>query len=88
MFSVKASATSDEKLNNKERTMFLRDNKTGDAVEILDLAALFDPCVSAVPGRFHAGEEMQEKEPFEKSSLIFPSGEPLPRCWTDADYRG
>lgn len=67
--------------------MFLRDKKTGDAVEILDLSALFDPCVAEVPGRFHAGEEMQEGDSFPKSTLIFPSGEALPRCWTDADYR-
>ena len=67
--------------------MFLRDKKTGDAVEITDVAALFDPCADAVRGRFHAGEEMQEVENFAKTGLEFPSGEPLPRCWTDADYR-
>jgi len=67
--------------------MFLKDKKTGDAVEILDLAALFDPCVDSVAGRFHAGEEMQEKDSFAKSSLVFPSGEALPRCWSDANYR-
>ena len=67
--------------------MFLRDKKTGDAVEITDIAALFDPCADAVQGRFHAGEEMQEVENFEKAGLEFPSGESLPRCWTDAGYR-
>lgn len=68
--------------------MFLRDKKTGDAVEILDLAALFDPCMAEVPGRFHAGEEMQEGESFAKVELVFPSGEALPRCWSDPNYRG
>ena len=67
--------------------MFLRDKKTGDAVEIIDVTALFDPCADAVRGRFHAGEEMQEVESFAKTGLEFPSGESLPRCWTDADYR-
>ena len=67
--------------------MFLRDKKTGDAVEITDLAALFDPCADTVGGCFHAGEEMQDEESFPKANLKFPSGEDLPRCWTDADYR-
>lgn len=67
--------------------MFLRDIKSGDVVEITDIAALFDPCSDSVKGRFHAGEEMQDEESFAKSDLGFPSGEGLPRCWTDANYR-
>jgi hypothetical protein len=67
--------------------MFLKDKKTGDAVEVIDLAALFDPCVNELQGRFHAGEEMQDPENFAKAGLVFPSGEPLPQCWTDPDYR-
>lgn len=68
--------------------MFLKDATSGDAVEIMELAALFDPCADKVRGRFHAGEEMQEEELFAKAALVFPSGESLPRCWTDPDYRG
>jgi len=68
--------------------MFLKDKKTGDAVEILDLTALFDPSAGSVAGRFHAGEEMQDKEAFAKADLVFPSGEDLPRCWIDPGYRG
>ena len=67
--------------------MFLKDKKSGDAVEITDLASLFDPCAGEVRGRFHAGEEMQEEDLFAKALLVFPSGEPLPLCWTDPDYR-
>ena len=67
--------------------MFLRHKQSGDAVEILDLTALFDPCLAEVAGRFHAGEEMPDRESFAKSALMFPSGESLPRCWTDANYR-
>jgi hypothetical protein len=67
--------------------MFLKDKKTGDAVEVIDLAALFDPCVNELQGRFHAGEEMQDPENFAKAGLVFPSGEALPQCWTDPDYR-
>jgi hypothetical protein len=68
--------------------MYLRDVASGDLVEILDLSELFDPCLGEVAGRFHAGEEMQEPTAFRKAGLVFPSGEPLPRCWMDPDYRG
>ncbi|OGI47923.1 MAG: acetyltransferase [Candidatus Muproteobacteria bacterium RBG_16_65_34] len=67
--------------------MYLKHKKSGDLVEVLDLEALFDPFQSGVRGRFHAGEELQEPATFEKTGLVFPSGEGLPRCWTDAHYR-
>lgn len=68
--------------------MYLRDKKSGDLVEILDIQSLTDPNRDNVPGRFHAGEELQDPAPFTKIGLEFPSGEPLPRCWRDAHYRG
>ncbi len=40
-----------------------------------------------VPGRFHAGEELGDPLTFEKADLAFPSGEELPRCWVDPDYK-
>ncbi|HHO69037.1 MAG TPA: acetyltransferase [Gammaproteobacteria bacterium] len=67
--------------------MYLRHKASGDLVEVLDLAAAMDPCRTEVKGRFHAGEELQEPATFAKQDLEFPSGEPLPRCWVDADYR-
>jgi hypothetical protein len=67
--------------------MYLKDTVSGDMVEVLDTAALFDPCKDEVPGRFHSGEELQEPAGFSKASLVFPSGEALPRCWLDAQYR-
>jgi hypothetical protein len=66
--------------------MFLRHRDSNDLVEITQLHALFDPCVSQVRGRFHAGEELQDEETFAKSVLAFPSGEPLPACWRDPNY--
>ena len=66
--------------------MFLRHKRSGDLVEVLNPENLHDPCQPEITGRFHSGEEMQEPETFAKSSLIFPSGEPLPLCWVDADY--
>ncbi len=67
--------------------MYLRDRKSGDLVEIMDPVAMADPCVMQLEGRFHAGEELQEVARFTKDNLEFPSGEALPRCWLDADYR-
>ena len=67
--------------------MYLKHQPSGDMVEVLDLAALFDPFKTSTRGRFHAGEELQEETEFTKAELQFPSGEPLPRCWVDPHYR-
>jgi hypothetical protein len=67
--------------------MFLQDKETGNLVEILDVQALINPNQMAVLGQVQAGEEEQDPEPTQKESLIFPSGEDLPRCWIDTDYR-
>jgi hypothetical protein len=67
--------------------MYLRDKKSGDLVEVLDTAAMTDPCQPELQGRFHAGEELQDPAVFSKDNLEFPSGESLPRCWLDASYR-
>lgn len=65
--------------------MYLKD-KSGSLVEVLDMAALSNPCQAMVKGRYHAGEELQEATDFSKKELVFPSGEALPRCWRDATY--
>ncbi len=67
--------------------MFLKNKQNGDAVEVLALDDLFDPNRETVTGRYHAGEELQDPEPFAKADLVFPSGEVLPRCWLDPHYR-
>lgn len=67
--------------------MYLKETLSGDLVEVLDLGALVDPCAADIKGCFHAGEEMQDERTFNKQSLLFPSGESLPRCWTDKGYR-
>ena len=67
--------------------MYLKHKANGDLVEITDLTGLFDPFQSKVTGRYHAGEEMQDPQDFSKQALIFPSGEALPQCWRDANYK-
>lgn len=68
--------------------MLLAERSTGHLVEILDLKALFNPFEATVKGCLHFGEEAQDPEQFGKTDLHFPSGEALPRCWTDPNYRG
>lgn len=67
--------------------MYLKQIANGDLVEILELQGLFDPFQSVVQGRVHAGEELQEPAQFPKAELVFPSGEHLPQCWINPDYR-
>lgn len=67
--------------------MFLKHVNSGDLVEVLDMSVLVNPFEAAVPGRFHAGEELQDAARFVKKELVFPSNEKLPRCWTDPDYK-
>ncbi|QKT04193.1 acetyltransferase [Ectothiorhodospiraceae bacterium 2226] len=67
--------------------MYLKQARTGDLVEIMEVEALVDPFEPRVRGRLHVGEELQDPEVFTKTDLLFPSGEPLPRCWTDGQYR-
>lgn len=67
--------------------MFVKDIPSDKLVEVLALRDLFNPLQARAIGRFHVGEEAQDPEHFSKEALCFLSGEPLPRCWTDAHYR-
>ena len=67
--------------------MLLHDKQTNSLVEILDIESLFNPVQSTVRGSSQAGEEEQSPKEFTKDSLKFPSGEELPQCWIDANYR-
>jgi hypothetical protein len=66
--------------------MLLQEKQTGNLVEILDLEELFNPVQNQIHGRIQSGQEEQDPEPISKDTLLFPSGETLPRCWMDADY--
>lgn len=67
--------------------MFIKHRTTEKLIEVLSQRDLFNPMHASIVGRYHYGEEAQEPETFDKSELIFISGEPLPRCWTDSHYR-
>ena len=67
--------------------MYMKERSSGHLVEVMSLDDLYDPFNSTITGRFHFGEEMQEPETFEKTSLVFMSDEPLPACWTNPHYR-
>ena len=67
--------------------MFLMHKQNHDIVEILYIHLLFEPKKQTVTGRYHAGEELQDEEEFNKQDLMFMSGEALPLCWVDEHYR-
>ncbi|UKO98478.1 acetyltransferase [Nostoc sp. UHCC 0870] len=67
--------------------MFLQIKNSQDLVKILDLQELIDPNLDIVHGQDQEGQEEQEPDTFKKENLVFPSGEGLPRCWLDANYR-
>ena len=67
--------------------MFLKHRNNGDMVDVSDISDLTNLFHQRVLGRYQAGEELQDFEEFNKADLLFLSGEELPRCWMDADYR-
>ncbi len=67
--------------------MFLKERNNGHMIEVLSLKDLFNLYQQHIIGRDQVGEEAQEPESYKKSELLFLSGEELPRCWVDPDYR-
>ncbi|MBE9184679.1 acetyltransferase [Microcoleus sp. LEGE 07076] len=67
--------------------MLLQEKESGDLIEIIDIATLVSPTKTEVGGKSQAGQEEQEPTTFEKSKLVFPSGEVLPRCWIEENYQ-
>lgn len=67
--------------------MLLQTKDKGTLVEILDFQEVINPNNGKVMARVQEGEEEQEAEQMQKQNLVFPSGEDLPLCWIDADYR-
>ncbi|MBD2358279.1 acetyltransferase [Tolypothrix sp. FACHB-123] len=67
--------------------MFLQIKDSNDLVKIDSFEELIDPNRDTVHGKDQEGQEEQETDIFKKDELVFPSGESLPRCWVDANYR-
>jgi hypothetical protein len=67
--------------------MFLQESSSGDLLRIQDVEQLMDPFEKTVNGCMQAGEEEQEPRDFNKSELSFPSGESLPKCWRDPEWK-
>lgn len=56
-------------------------------MKVLNTDSLIDPMEQKISGRIQDGQEEQDPEEISKNDLVFPSGERLPRCWMDVDYR-
>ncbi|MBE9181204.1 acetyltransferase [Oculatella sp. LEGE 06141] len=67
--------------------MLLQEKASGDLIEILEVKDLIDPSKDTISGQAQGGQNEQPPESFGKNDLKFPSGEELPRCWLDANYR-
>ena len=67
--------------------MLLQKKENGTLVEVKDLIEIINPNQMDVMGRVQSGEEEQEPKLIQKQNLVFPSGEDLPRCWVDPEYR-
>jgi len=67
--------------------MFLTDLDSNGLIQVLNLDAVFDPFTPKVRGRTQEGEDTMDEGEFDKERLVFPSGEALPLCWRDSNYR-
>ncbi|MCG6868457.1 MAG: acetyltransferase [Gammaproteobacteria bacterium] len=67
--------------------MFLKEYGGKHLIEVLGFDELIDPMKRSFTGRLNVGEEMPDADSFSKSKVCFPSGEALPKCWTDVHYR-
>lgn len=66
--------------------MLLKAKESGTLIQVESLEELINPNANEVTGRDQAGQEEQEPTAYQKETLVFPSGEELPRCWKDANY--
>ena len=67
--------------------MFLQHKKTGHMIDIVQPEQLFDLYQSHIEGIDQVGEEAQDIEQYQKTELQFLSGEDLPECWLNPNYR-
>lgn len=67
--------------------MLLQIKESGELVKVLDVQELIDPNTNNIRAQEQEGEEEQQPDSYSKQNLAFPSGESLPQCWLDANYR-
>ena len=67
--------------------MLLKIKKDDVLVEIAEVNELINPSREEVMVQIQAGEEEQPHESLKKADLVFPSGEDLPQCWLDSNYK-
>ena len=67
--------------------MLLKTKKDDVLVEITEVTELINPSREEVTAQIQEGQEEQPPESFKKSDLVFPSGENLPQCWLDSNYK-
>ncbi|MBE9212116.1 acetyltransferase [Plectonema cf. radiosum LEGE 06105] len=67
--------------------MFLQLKNDGELIKVTDVQQLINPNTDSIEAKQQQGQEEQPSESFKKENLVFPSGESLPRCWIDADYK-
>ncbi|PSW06673.1 acetyltransferase [Photobacterium lipolyticum] len=67
--------------------MFLKETRTGDLVDVVDMGALINPFAQQVSVQYQSGEDLAEPVSIDKQNLAFPSGEELPECWINGYYR-
>jgi hypothetical protein len=68
-------------------SMILQDKSSTSQIEIQDLETLVNPLRNEIEGKIQEGQEEQDPQMFAKQDLTFASGEDLPRCWLDPNYR-
>ncbi|GAB4523210.1 MAG: hypothetical protein Tsb0014_00550 [Pleurocapsa sp.] len=69
--------------------MLLKSKKNDGLIKISfsELEELIDPFQEEIKGQIQAGQNEQPPESFKKADLAFPSGENLPVCWLDQNYK-
>lgn len=67
--------------------MLLKNKEDDGLIEISEVSELIDPFKDEVSGQMQEGQNEQSSELFKKEDLVFPSGESLPVCWLDSNYK-
>ena len=67
--------------------MFLKETRTGDLVDVVDMGALVNPFAQQVNVQYQSGQDLADPVAIDKQNLAFPSGEELPECWVNGYYR-